>query len=210
MKKGSGKWAGAVCCVCGGKFSASYAGNPYCNKHWQRMYHRGTIELKERKSTNQFILQGETVHIITANGNIIYADAIDYELISKYSWCISKTGYAVANINGKVIKMHRFILNAEKSQIIDHINGNQLDNRRSNLRICTSKGNARNCSVSKNNQTGAVGVSRKKNGKYRARIMVDRKEICLGTYDNIEDAINVRKNAEILYFGEFAPCVSRE
>lgn len=158
-----------------------------------------------KRNTNNYILQ-----VITANNNKILVDYEDFEKISKYSWCVSKTGYAVANINGKVTKMHRYILGITNPEIvIDHINHNTLDNRKNNLRICTNKENSRNAKIGKNNKTGFIGISIAYNGKYRARIMVDRKEIALGHYTNIEDAIAAREKAEKLYFKEFAPSISR-
>lgn len=210
MRKGTGKWAGAVCCICGEKFSCSYEGKPYCNKHWQRMYCNGTTELQGRRSTNTFTIDGNMLKIITANGNLIIADAKDFDILSRHSWCISKTGYAVANINHKVIKMHRYILGCESSDIVDHANGNALDNRRANLRICTPAENARNSSVSKSSRSGVLGIKITPKGKYVAVIMVNRKHIHIGTFDTIEEAIAARQEAEMLYFGEYAPCLRRK
>ena len=62
----------------------------------------------------------------------------------------------------------------------------------------------------KNNKTGYLGISITPYGKYRARIMVDRKEIRLGNYDNLEDAINARREAELKYFGKYSPSESRK
>jgi hypothetical protein len=114
-------------------------------------------------------------------------------------------GYLVANINHKSIKLHRFILNAENGSVVDHINHNPLDNRKSNLRITTHKNNSRNTSVSKSSKIKHLGISTTPSGKYRARIMVEGKEIRLGHYQSLADAIHARKEAEIKYFGEFAP-----
>jgi predicted transcriptional regulator len=57
-----------------------------------------------RKSTNKFEIVGDILKITAANGTLILADANEYDLLRKYSWCISRTGYAVANINYKVVK----------------------------------------------------------------------------------------------------------
>ena len=160
-----------------------------------------------RKSTNKFEIEGDILKITTASGVLILADAADYDLLSKYSWCISNTGYAVANINYKVIRMHRYILGlSEPTKIIDHINGNTLDNRKVNLRYCTNTENSRNCRLSKNNTSGVSGVNLiKSSGRYRARIMVNRKEIRLGHFKTFEEAAKARREAEKKYFGEFAP-----
>ena len=195
------------CCICDGKFGGLFDGKPYCNKHWLRLYTHGTTELAPRKSTNLFDICGDELHIQTTSGAIIKADSADYNILSKYSWCISKTGYAVARIDGRVMKMQRFLLGDEATgMVVDHINGDKLDNRRRNLRPCKQVENSRNTGKGKNNTTGYTGVSKSASGKYRARIMVDRKEIRLGTFDRIEDAVKARQEAETLYFGEFAPC----
>lgn len=154
-----------------------------------------------RKNTNKYEMK-----VITKKGEEILIDAEDFEKVKNHSWCISKTGYPVANMNGKVVKLHRYLLGLNNPDIIvDHINRNKLDNRKCNLRICTALENSRNASVSKNNKTGHLGISKTKEGKFRARIMVNRKEIRLGRYEKIEDAIKARKKAEKKYFGNFAP-----
>ena len=194
------------CCICGGEFASHYKEKPYCNLHYLRMYSHGTPEKLERKRTNTYELTNDTVIITTAKGEKIFASKKDFDKLSKYSWCISKTGYAVANINYKVVKMHRYILGlTNPKHVVDHINGNTLDNRRNNLRICNNTENARNCGLSKNNNSGFAGVQLiKKTGRYRARITVNRKEIYLGHFKTLAEAVEARKKAEEMYFGEFA------
>ena len=65
---------------------------------------------------------------------VAVVDDDDYDNLRKYSWCYSH-GYAVSYINGKLVRMHRFILDYYGDQDIDHINNNGLDNRKENLRI---------------------------------------------------------------------------
>ena len=98
------------CSVCSEMASVSFDGKPYCNKHYQRLLHHGTTEKMGRQSTNTFEQIGDTLKITTARGEIVLADCEDVDLLKKYSWCISKTGYAVANISGRTIKMHRLLL----------------------------------------------------------------------------------------------------
>lgn len=157
-------------------------------------------------ATNNFCVDNGDFISLFYQGNEILVDKEDFERVKKHSWCISKTGYPVANINNKVIKLHRYILDlTDKKQTVDHKNRNKLDNRKNNLRFCSQKENSRNCSLSKNNTTGYSGIDKTKFGKYRARITVDRKEIRLGNYNTLEEAIEKRKQAELFYFGEFAP-----
>ena len=194
------------CCVCGEKFSAFYDGKPYCNKHWLRMYNNGTIEIKKRKNNCEFIEEGNTLKIITKKGETIIADVDDKELLSKNSWCL-RNGYAVANINHKVVPMHRVIMGLESGdkRIVDHINRNPQDNRKCNLRFCTQKENSRNTSLCrKHHSTGHIGIQITPYGKYNARIEADGKHHHIGNFDTLEEAIAARNAAEDYYHGEFA------
>lgn len=68
----------------------------------------------------------------------------DYTTLMRYSWYF-RNGYALSNIDGKEIRMHRFVLNeSNPDYVVDHINGDRLDNRRENLRRYTLKQNANN------------------------------------------------------------------
>lgn len=159
---------------------------------------------------NKYKIKDDLIFIETKD-NVIIIDKKDFDKISQHSWCVSKTGYAVANIKRKTIKMHRYILDLKNPKIVvDHINHNKLDNTRKNLRICSNAQNSRNTSLSKNNSTGVLGVSIRPSGRYRARIMVNGKEIALGTYDTIEEAKRAREEGEKKYFGEFAPIKLKE
>lgn len=122
---------------------------------------------------------------------------------------IENVGYVGILINGKRIRAHRiaWVLYHGKwpNDQIDHINGNGLDNRICNLREATSSQNSKNTSKPKNNSSGAIGVHFEKfTNKWKACIKVDYKQINLGRYVNFDDAVIARKNAEKLYFGEWA------
>lgn len=93
---------------------------------------------------------------------------------------------------------------------IDHINGCKSDDRWANLRICTNTENSRNTKLSKRNTSGHKGVMwhcRVK--KWQVSIRIDRKLKHLGYFDDIQDAIIARQQAEIELFGEFSPLVCR-
>ena len=197
------------CCVCGGEFSCFFDGKPYCNKHWLRMYNNGTIEPKKRERTNTYDVRGDVTIVTTSNGRTFTVDTADLPAVQRYSWCFSKTGYLVANVGGKVVRLHRYLLHPDDGSIVDHINGDPSDNRRSNLRICGPAGNARNSRPPKSSTLGILGVKKVKSGKYVAQIMVDRKQIHLGRFANLDDAIAARAAAELKYYGEFAPSISR-
>lgn len=178
----------------------------YCNSCYQRIHKFGTPVPRKRKSTNSFSITNDGILVITLkNGFNYYADAEDREMLEKYSWCRAKSGYAVANINGKVTKMQRYLLGVTDPHIlVDHKNRFINDNRKENLRVCTRAENARNKSVSKNCKTGHIGIRITKEGKYNVRITMDRKEIHIGNYETLDEAIKAREDAEDRYHKEFA------
>lgn len=193
-----------VCFACGERAVCSIDGVWYCNKHYLKMYFYGTLD-SGRKSKNTVSIIGDIVELKTTKGETILIDATDLEQVNKYTWCVSKTGYAVANINHKVTKLHRYILSPSENQIVDHINGNKLDNRRCNLRLCDNASNVRNSKLQTNNKTGYPGIRLTESSTYNVRITVNRKEIHVGNFKTLEEAIEARIKAEREYYGEFAP-----
>lgn len=191
------------CCICGGEFSGSIDGKEYCNSHWQKVYRYGTPD-GGSGSKNKFIEKGDITEVYTTKGEKFIIDTEDIEKIKCSTWCKNKSGYLVAKKDGKNIRLHRFILDYNGNLVVDHINGDITDNRKSNLRICTQKNNSRNTTSPKNSKLGILGVNLTAQGKYRARIMVDRKEIELGIYETLEAAIEARRKAELIYFKEYS------
>ena len=104
--------------------------------------------------------------------------------------------------------LHTLIMNTPKGMVVDHINGNPLDNRKCNLRICTNAENSRNNTLWKTSSIGLKGVqSAKANGSaqpYRARIKYNYKEIQLGTFVTKEEAGIAYDKKALELFGEFA------
>lgn len=197
------------CVVCDGSFYSSYQGINCCQRHYNLAYVKGSPYASEGKeNTNTFYEQDGYMVGKTNSGTEYFFDKEDFPIVSKSSWCLSN-GYLVARIDRKIVRLHRLILNAQNDSVIDHINHNPLDNRKSNLRLTTHKNNSRNTSVTKSSKTKHLGVSMCPNGKYRARIMVNGKEIRLGHFEKLEDAIMARKEAELKYFGEYAPALRK-
>lgn len=145
-------------------------------------------------------------------GNIFLIDECDYEKVKEHCWYESDYGYLITRLDKDTqILLHRYIMLGEDSAydnmtLVDHRSRDKHDNRRSNLRFASPVENARNMSIYSNNTSGHIGVSRCSRGnKWRAFITIDRKYVSLGQFDDINDAIIARKEAEIKYYGEFAP-----
>lgn len=141
--------------------------------------------------------------------NYFYFDLEDFDKIKDYYWKYNAYGYLVADSqkkhNTKQILLHRLVLNAENGFVVDHKNHKRYDNRKNNLRQCTYTDNCRNRILQCNNHTSHTGVCwAKREHKYRSDIVVNNKHIHLGYYDNLEDAIAARKEAEEKYFGEYS------
>lgn len=154
----------------------------------------------------------------TENREKFLFDLEDYDKIKGYYWGKDKNGYFYTNIynpkdgtNNKLF-IHRLIMNVNndiswKERIIDHISGKQkrYDNRKSNLRICTIQENVINSSIAKNNTSGVTGVFwNKRLHKWEANICINRERIRLGFFNDFNDAVKARKEAENKYFGEFS------
>ena len=101
------------------------------------------------------------------------------------------------------ITLHRFLMGMPQGKYVDHVNGDTLDNRRSNLRICSNAANLRNGSIRTNNKSGITGVRYQADRKkWEAGIKVNYKRISLGRYKTKEEAIEARKQAEARYFND--------
>ena len=135
-------------------------------------------------------------------GKFALVDDSDFEWINQWHWYLSDKGYAIREFKGKPINMHRLINNTPKGLETDHINRNRIDNRRENLRTVTKSQNATFLrSIGKNNTSGRIGVYwRKERKKWRVQISINKKYIYLGHFNDIKEAMTVRKNAERIYY----------
>lgn len=148
-----------------------------------------------------------TKQIPLTQGKFALVDDEDYEELMKYKWYFDN-GYArrdgPAPIKKRIL-MHRQIMNAKAGQDVDHINHDGLDNRRINIRLCTTSQNMQNSKLYKNNSTGLKGVRfHKRMKKYQASIRINGKAKHLGTFENPIDAAKVYNEAALKLFGEFA------
>jgi hypothetical protein len=151
------------------------------------------------------------------NGHEVTVDSDHLVILNAFNWRVERRGYLFylrAHVGShRYIYFHRFVLQARRGQVVDHINGNGLDNRRSNIRTCSTRENVRHrLRVRRDNALGATGVYRSPTPSERwyAQIKVNGKAISLGSFGSVALAKEARKAAEVLYFGEFAPSFGNE
>lgn len=129
-------------------------------------------------------------------------DDQDYELYGNLKWHYSH-GYAARKDLGGTTYLHKLII-GDRLDEVDHINGDKLDNRRSNLRYVTRSQNNMNKPIQTNNTSGFKGVHQlKSTGKFQAYIKKDGKRIHLGTYSTALDAARAYVAVSDLLFKEF-------
>ena len=127
---------------------------------------------------------------------------------------LNKGDYLNVSFNRKNLRVHQlvvqaFLANPENKSCVDHIDNDRSNNELMNLRYATQQENHFNANLSSRNTSGAKGVSyHSSRKKWRARIKINSKEINLGYFDRIEDAIQARKIKANELFGEF--CHSSE
>ena len=144
-------------------------------------------------------------------GRIALVDDCDYEDLSKFTWraMSGKYPYPCRSITGGTVLMHREIMRPGSDTMVDHINGNRLDNRRENLRLCSRTQNGQNRCKGKNNKSGIKGAYyRPDRGKWASYITVNKEKIFLGYFETKEMAGGAYERAAKLYFGEFASTAS--
>lgn len=141
-----------------------------------------------------------------SQNKVAIVDDEDFARLSKNKWAFIPvgSGYARSTTRKSAVYMHRLIMNCPKGSTIDHINGDGLDNRKANLRICTQAQNAKNMRLSKLSTSGYKGVYWSKHAKkWRASITVNYKMKNLGYFSTKEEAHAAYQKASNEFHKEF-------
>lgn len=158
---------------------------------------------------NDFYIEDDKAYIYLRNiDKYCVCDADDWDKLQSYTWFASSydnNAYPITHItkNGKdeLVLMHHMIMGKHKGLVIDHIDRNKMNNCKKNLRITTQQINTINRSISKRNKSGVTGVRLREDiMKWTAELMVNGVVHRLGCFENFDDAVLARKNAEERYF----------
>jgi len=152
--------------------------------------------------------------VTLSNGQVAIVDADDLPLVLPFRWCPMRKGYGRVyaqahgpRVNGKqsTLLMHTLILGTPKGMSSDHENHDGLDNRRSNLRVCTCSQNLYNRRPNRTHaSTPYKGVSKTSHGRYQVFISAEKMKHYLGTFGNPEDGARAYDEAARRLHGEYA------
>ena len=208
-----------TCDVCGRNLEHKRVNKAFgmilCCKHYQQKLKYGHFLDSNPYSimdSNEFIIEGDIGYIILKNTKgvtvgkaIVDAEDIDRLILKK--WRLWKGRVFTGNFDP--VSLQYAVLNLDKKndqhqQVVDHINGNPLDNRKSNLRVVTQRENALNKGMMSNNKSGYLGVwFDAERNRWASEIKIDDKKCYLGRYKFIQDAVYARYLAETLLFKEY-------
>lgn len=190
---------GNIVCVTGNKLKSHATQSCGC-----LLKERSREQGLANKKYNRYIEYFDYVIGYTSKNEPFYVSIEDYDKVKDICWVKNEDGYIVS---GDGDRMHRVVVGCPDDKLVDHIGGKATrnDNRRSNLRIATPSQNSQNSCLHSNNTSGYTGVTwDKKNNKWIAQIKLNYKNIFLGRYVDINDAIKARQDAEEKYFGEWS------
>ena len=169
------------------------------------------FQKKKHFGGNKYDLTSQEYGIGYYEDKQFFFDKEDYDLIKKYFWFVNNNDYVKASYLAdgtkldKTIRMHILVKNSDPEKYdVDHINHKITDNRKENLRVVLHNENLMNTKLYSNNTTGVKGVYWDKNRKkWMVCITAYKHTYHLGRFDNFDDAVRVRKEAELKYHGEY-------
>lgn len=163
------------------------------------------------KKPREIQIVGDKAYLPLTQGFTAVVDAEDVPKLEGFCWHVhvDKTNvYArrtehLPDGSRKTVSLHRAIIECPDDKVVDHKDGNGLNNIKVNLRVCDPVENAQNLKLYESNSTGAPGVQHYSGGRYRAQIRHNTKLIHLGLFDTIEEASSAYEVAKRKLHGEF-------
>jgi hypothetical protein len=140
--------------------------------------------------------------LLVGNHEVLLDDEL-YEWANSLKLTVQTIGGKKYIYDSNGNRLHRMIMGANAGSVVDHINGNTMDNSRLNLRICTQSQNAKNRSKSTKSASSKYKGVHWHRG-WMASIRVNYKRIYLGVFKTEEAAAMAYNNAAVRYHGEFA------
>ena len=156
-------------------------------------------------------IEGDVAYVTLTKGYEAIIDADDVPIVAGWNWCAEVRPHTIyarrndhSNGRAKTIFLHRVIMSNPESLDIDHISGDGLDCRRSNMRTATRAENMFNMKIKPSNKSGFKGVHwNKEKGKWQARITVNYKGKHLGYFADPKDGHHAYIKASAQYHGAF-------
>ena len=208
------------CEICGRKVNKKIrmGGHTLCYKHMHQLHKYGKFLdniPRTNSDLNDYVVSDGVAYFNLYNQKnekiaTFIIDVCDIQKVKYHKWRLSH-GHVVTGLpsKGQQRDLSHVVLDIQKddSVVVDHINGDPLDNTRGNLRICSQGENVLNKRFMSNNTTGFIGVSYKKDrDRYDPEIRFGYTRCHLGMTKTIEEAVYKRYIAEQLLFGEYANC----
>jgi len=159
-----------------------------------------------KNKPNSFIIKSDNTAIMLVGNKEVLIDSDKIDLLSKIRWSVLEKYIGYRNIEKNItIYLHRYLIKAPVEKIVDHINGNRLDNRLINLRLCDYSQNQYNKGLTKANKSGYKGVYwHKTKKKWATNISANKKQYYLGCFDTPEAAYAAYCEKAKELHGEFA------
>lgn len=208
------------CEICGRKVNKKIrmGGHTLCYKHMHQLHKYGKFLdniPRTNSDLNDYVVSDGVAYFNLYNQKnekiaTFIIDVCDIQKVKYHKWRLSH-GHVVTGLpsKGQQRDLSHVVLDIQKddSVVVDHINGDPLDNTRDNLRICSQGENVLNKRFMSNNASGFIGVSYKKDrDRYDPEIRFGYTRCHLGMTKTIEEAVYKRYIAEQLLFGEYANC----
>jgi hypothetical protein len=141
-----------------------------------------------------------SVWVPLSQGKRARIDPTDADFVGQWNWCVAVRGYVVRKQGKKILMLHRELLGAPADVEVDHISGDRLDNRQSNLRFASVSQNRKNTKKNTRNKSGHKGVCWDKS---RGKWLVTCQQRHVGRFSQLEEAIEAYEGRAKEAFGEF-------